>query len=123
MSEPVVGMRTATHAFSRSFLVASGIALLASMEQVATAAGIRKSDIKPIMTPLLWQTLRNYLQKNATSAFSGPLMRGDIATIKRHVAELRPIPAVREVYVALAKASLRYLPTKNRRLIERELRK
>jgi predicted short-subunit dehydrogenase-like oxidoreductase (DUF2520 family) len=97
------------------------IALLASMEQVALAAGIRKADIKPIMTPLLWQTLSNYLKKDAASAFSGPLVRGDVATIKRHLAELKQLPEVRQVYVALAKSSLRHLPVKNRKLIEREL--
>jgi predicted short-subunit dehydrogenase-like oxidoreductase (DUF2520 family) len=110
------------HAFG-SFASPLVIALLASMERVAAAAGIRKSDIKPIMTPLLWQTLRNYLQKNAASAFSGPLVRGDVATIKTHVAELRRFPEIREVYIALARASLRHLPVRHRQLIERELRK
>lgn len=108
------------HAFG-SFSSPLVIALLASMEQVALAAGIRKADIKAIMTPLLWQTLRNYLKKDAASAFSGPLVRGDIATIKKHLAELKPLPELRQVYIALAKASLRHLPVKNRKSIEREL--
>lgn len=110
------------HAFG-SFASPLVIALLASMEQVALAAGIRRGDIKPIMTPLLWQTLCNYLKKDAASAFSGPLVRGDVATIKRHLAELKQLPEVRQVYIALATASLQQLPVKNRKLIERELRK
>ncbi len=108
------------HAFG-SFASPLVIALLASMEQVALAAGIPKGNIKPIMIPLLWQTLRNYLKKDAASAFSGPLIRGDIATIKRHLAELKQLPEARQVYIALAQASLQHLPVKNRRLIEREL--
>ncbi len=109
------------HAFG-SFASPLVIALLASMEQVAAAAGIRPHDIKPIMTPLLWQTLRNYLKRDAASAFSGPLVRGDVATIKRHLSALKRLPEVRQVYIALARASLQHLPVKNRRLIERELR-
>ena len=74
------------------------------------------------MTPLLWQTLRNYLKKNAASAFSGPLVRGDVATIRKHLAELKKLPELREVYIALASASLKSLPVKNRKAVERELR-
>ena len=48
---------------------------------------------------------------------------GDVATIKRHLAELKQLPKVRQVYIALATASLQQLPVKNRKLIERELRK
>ena len=110
------------HAFG-SFSSPLVIALLATMEQVALAAGIRKGNIKPIMTPLLWQTLSNYLKKDAASAFSGPLVRGDVATIRRHLAELKQLPKARRVYIALAKASLHHLPVKNRKLIERELQR
>lgn len=109
------------HAFG-SFASPLVIALLASMEQVALAAGIRKQDIKPIMMPLLRQTLSNYLKKDAASAFSGPLVRGDVATIRRHLAELKQLPEARQVYIALAQASLKHLPVKNRKLVERELR-
>jgi predicted short-subunit dehydrogenase-like oxidoreductase (DUF2520 family) len=97
------------------------IALLATMEQVAEAAGVRRQDVKAIMTPLLWQTVRNYLKKDAASAFSGPLVRGDVATIEKHLAELKKLPQTREVYVALARASLRNLPAKNRKALTKIL--
>ncbi len=74
-----------------------------------------------MMAPLLWQTLRNYLKQDAASAFSGPLVRGDVATIRKHLAELKKLPEARQVYIALARASLNALPVKNRRSIEREL--
>jgi predicted short-subunit dehydrogenase-like oxidoreductase (DUF2520 family) len=109
------------HAFG-SFASPLVIALMSSMEQVASAAGIRKQDIKPVMVPLLWQTLRNYLKKDAASAFSGPLMRGDVATIRRHLTELKKLPEARQVYIALCKASLKTLPVKNRTKIEQFLR-
>src|SRR5208337_1582422 len=110
------------HVFG-SFASPLVIALMASLEQVAKAAGIRPDDIKTMMVPLLWQTLRNYLQHDAGSAFSGPLARGDVATVRKHLAELKVVPEAREVYIALAKATLKNLPVNNRRALERELGK
>ncbi len=98
------------------------IALMASLEQVAMAAGLRRQDIKPVMVPLLWQTLTNYLQHDAAAAFSGPLIRGDVATIRKHLVELKKVPAAREVYVALAKSALKHLPVKNAKGLARELK-
>jgi predicted short-subunit dehydrogenase-like oxidoreductase (DUF2520 family) len=109
------------HVFG-SFASPMVIALMASLEEVARAAGIRQSEIKSVMEPLLSQTLRNYLQQDAASAFSGPLVRGDAATVRKHLAELRNLPEARAVYVALARASLRFLPVRNRRMLERELK-
>ena len=108
------------HAFG-SFASPQLIALMAAMERIGMAAGIRPKDIKPVMLPLLQQTLRNYLDKTAAAAFSGPLMRGDVATVRRHLVELKVLPEVRELYVALAKASLQNLPVKNRSLLAKEL--
>lgn len=108
------------HVFG-SFASPLVIALMSSLESVALAAGIRKSEIKPVMVPLLWQTLHNYLKRDAASAFSGPLVRGDVATIRKHLAELKKLPGAREVYVALAKAAVKGLPVKNRKALEREL--
>lgn len=99
------------------------VALMASLEQVAKAAGIKPKDIKAIIVPLLWQTLRNYLQHDAASAFSGPLVRGDVATVRRHLQELKAVPEARAVYVALAKSALKNLPVKNRRAMEAVLKR
>lgn len=109
------------HVFG-SFASPMVIALMASLEEVARAAGIRRSEIKSVMEPLLAQTLRNYLQQDAASAFSGPLVRGDVATVRKHLAELLQLPEARAVYIALARASLNFLPVRNRRMLESELR-
>ena len=109
------------HAFG-SFTSPLVVALMASLEQVAEAAGVKKRDIKRVMLPLLLQTLQNYLDRDVAAAFSGPLVRGDVATVRKHLAALKKVPEAREVYVALAKAALKNLPVKNRRALERELR-
>ncbi len=109
------------HAFG-SFASPLVIALMASLERVAKAAGIRPENIKTMMVPLLWQTLRNYLQHDAGAAFSGPLARGDVAAVRRHLEELKAVPEARAVYVALASAALKNLPVKNRKAMQRELK-
>jgi predicted short-subunit dehydrogenase-like oxidoreductase (DUF2520 family) len=108
------------HAFG-SFASPLVIALMASLEQVALAAGVRKREIKRVMLPLLSQTLRNYLEQDAGSAFSGPLVRGDVATVRKHLDELKKAPEARAVYVALAKAALKSLPVRNRKALRAEL--
>jgi predicted short-subunit dehydrogenase-like oxidoreductase (DUF2520 family) len=109
------------HAFG-SFASPLVIALMASLEHVARAAGIKPGDAKTMMVPLLKQTLENYLQHDAASAFSGPLVRGDVATVRRHLQELKAVPEARAVYIALANAAIKYLPVKNRKAMERELK-
>jgi predicted short-subunit dehydrogenase-like oxidoreductase (DUF2520 family) len=99
------------------------IALVATLEEVARAAGIREFEIKPVVVPLIWQTLRNYLTHDAEAAFSGPLVRGDVTTVRKHLAELQRLPEARAVYVALANAALKNLPVKNRKALEKELKR
>jgi predicted short-subunit dehydrogenase-like oxidoreductase (DUF2520 family) len=110
------------HVFG-SFASPLVIALMASLEEVALAAGVRKQEIKPIMVPLLWQTLENYLKHDTASAFSGPLIRGDAATVRKHLAELKKLPQARSVYLALARSAIKNLPVKNRQQLAKELRR
>jgi predicted short-subunit dehydrogenase-like oxidoreductase (DUF2520 family) len=109
------------HVFG-SFASPLVIALMSSLEQVARAAGIKDTRIKRVMEPLLRQTLSNYLAQDAASAFSGPLVRGDVATVRKHLGELKQLPEARAVYVALAQAALNFLPVRNRPSLARELK-
>jgi predicted short-subunit dehydrogenase-like oxidoreductase (DUF2520 family) len=97
-------------------------AVLATAEQVAMAAGVPRGEARRRMIPILRQTLENYASLGAAGAFSGPIIRGDVETVKRHVRALRDAPVAGEVYAALARAAVRYLPGKRkaemRRLLE-----
>jgi predicted short-subunit dehydrogenase-like oxidoreductase (DUF2520 family) len=99
------------------------IALLASAEQVARAAGVRSPvAARKRMLPILEQTLRNYGALGPANAFSGPLVRGDVATVRRHLRALGKLPSASQVYVALARAALQTLPVRNRHELDRALR-
>ena len=73
------------------------------------------------MIPILQQTVANYAAFGAAGAFSGPIVRGDVDTVKRHLHVLRGVPAAREVYLGLARAVLQYLPVKNKSSLKRLL--
>jgi len=97
-------------------------ALLAATERVALSAGVSRKAARKRMLPILKQTLANYEALGAQGAFSGPLPRGDVATVQKHLKVLHGVKGAREVYVALARAALRDLPAKNRAALEKILR-
>jgi predicted short-subunit dehydrogenase-like oxidoreductase (DUF2520 family) len=97
-------------------------ALLVTSEHVAAAAGIERKTAKKMMLPIVRQTLANYADLEAEQAFSGPLIRGDIETVKRHLHTLRKLPVAQDVYLSLARAALAHLPGKNKRALEQALK-
>jgi len=98
-------------------------ALLAASERVARAAGVSRKAASERMLPILKQTVANYARLGAPGAFSGPIARGDVATVKQHLNVLRGVPGAREVYIALARAALRDLPAKNQAGLEKVLKR
>ncbi len=96
-------------------------ALLATSERVAADAGVKRGAARRRILPMLKQTLANYEALGAAGGFSGPIVRGDINTVKRHLEVLRGTPAAREVYQALAWAATEYLPGKNKAEVEKVL--
>lgn len=97
------------------------LAFLATLEEAARAAGLTRQDARRKSLPIIRQTLMNYSRLGPEHSFSGPIVRGDVATVAKHLAVLRKHPAPREVYVALARSALRRLPAKNREQLRRLL--
>lgn len=108
------------HAFD-AFASPMVIALMSALEQVGVAAGIKPSDLRTMAGPLLRQTIANYLEHGAAAAFSGPLVRGDVVTVRRHLRALRNVPQAREAYVGLSRAAVEFLPVKNKEEVKKHL--
>lgn len=100
------------HAFG-AFASPLLIATLAAGEKVARKAGLSQAQARAAMGPIVQQTVTNYLQKGTAGAFSGPLIRGDVETVRKHLDVLRALPEVREAYIALVRCALEALPVKN----------
>ena len=112
--------KLAYHAWG-AFLAPLFVSLLVTGEQVARAAGLSKVDARRKMVPIVRQTLANYAKLGPAGAFSGPIVRGDADVVLGHLKELKKIPEAREVYAALGRAALRYLPAGNRKALEKAL--
>jgi predicted short-subunit dehydrogenase-like oxidoreductase (DUF2520 family) len=97
------------------------VAMLATGEQVARAAGLSAIQARKIMLPIARQTLANYSALGPAGAFSGPIVRGDVPIVREHLRTLQKIPRAKEVYIALARAALQYLPARNRKELKKLL--
>jgi predicted short-subunit dehydrogenase-like oxidoreductase (DUF2520 family) len=89
------------------------VATLVTAERVGRGAGLSREQSRAIMGPILEQTLANYRKRGSAAAFSGPIKRGDLETVRRHLQQLARVPEAREVYRALVRSALRDLPAKN----------
>jgi len=98
------------------------VAALVTAERVGHGAGLTASQTRRVMAPILRQTMKNYLERGAAAAFSGPIKRGDINTVLRHLKELKRVPGASEVYQALVKSALMDLPSAKRRELRQLLR-
>jgi predicted short-subunit dehydrogenase-like oxidoreductase (DUF2520 family) len=91
------------------------VAALVTAERVGQGAGLSASQTRRVMGPILRQTMKNYAERGAAAAFSGPIKRGDINTVLRHLKELKRVPGASEVYRALVKSALMDLPSAKRK--------
>lgn len=98
------------------------VAALVTAERVGRAAGLTRSQTHTFMAPILRQTITNYLAHGATAAFSGPIKRGDVETVRRHLRELKRVPGAREVYQTLVRSALLGLPAGKRKELEKLVR-
>ncbi|MEV4776829.1 DUF2520 domain-containing protein [Microbacterium sp. LWH12-1.2] len=69
------------------------LAVLDAAEQVANASGIPASDARMLLAPLVRRSIENWADAGAAGALTGPIARGDEATVDRQraaIAETQP---------------------------------
>lgn len=88
--------------FASNYLVV----LAATAERLAGEAGLAPADARAGLRALMYGTLANLgSEVPAADALTGPVARGDAATVRRHLAALPPDLA--ELYRSLGRAALR----------------
>jgi predicted short-subunit dehydrogenase-like oxidoreductase (DUF2520 family) len=97
------------------------VAALVTAERVGRGAGLTASQTRRVMAPILRQTIKNYVERGAAAAFSGPIKRGDLNTVLRHLKELKRVPGASEVYRALVRSALMDLPSAKKKELMRIL--
>jgi predicted short-subunit dehydrogenase-like oxidoreductase (DUF2520 family) len=114
------------HAFG-AFLSPLLVVHLQTAAQLALKTGIPSRDLALLMRPILMRTFANFLvhvgeKGGSGKAFSGPLIRGDVETIRVHLRSLRQVPSARRLYIALLRSALESdLPLRNRSAVRRLL--
>jgi predicted short-subunit dehydrogenase-like oxidoreductase (DUF2520 family) len=98
------------------------LAYLVTLERAARLAGLASIQARRMALPILRQTLNNYGHVGSAKSFSGPFVRGDVATVDKHLALLKRSPNVRAVYTALARMALDGLPVRDRAKLIRLLK-
>jgi len=81
--------------------------------------GIKRRTARNILLPLIASTVRNLETKDPAQALTGTFSRGDLETVKRHLAALQRNQDALELYRLLGKRSLKL--TKGHRQITRVL--
>lgn len=103
--------------FASNYLVVSA----AMAQRLLERAGISSEAARAVLTPIIRGTVDNIVHNGAAGALTGPVTRGDRATIRKHLDTLPPDEAV--LYRALARAALTVarLEEGERESVEREL--
>jgi predicted short-subunit dehydrogenase-like oxidoreductase (DUF2520 family) len=92
----------AAAAMASNFLVA----LLDSAAQVLTATGMPMEQALSALLPLAKGALANIAEQGAKAGLTGPIRRGDVGTVVRHLTALHTRPQALEVYRVLGRATL-----------------
>lgn len=96
-------------------------ATLAAGVRTLAGAGIAEKDALALLGPMAAVTVANIQKKGLAQSFSGPIARGDAATIKLHRKVLEGHPLEAEVYNSLARLAAKNLPSADPAAIEKAL--
>lgn len=81
------------------------VALLSIAERLMDDAGIPAEDAQPALAALAAGAIENVAARGPVEALTGPVARGDAATVERHLARLSG--AERDVYCLLGREALK----------------
>jgi predicted short-subunit dehydrogenase-like oxidoreductase (DUF2520 family) len=84
--------------FSSNLLVG----LVASIYEIAGKMGWKDKELRQLVFPILAETLNNIEQYGLRSSLSGPLHRGDMETVKKHLKALKKNKRLSRMYKELS---------------------
>jgi predicted short-subunit dehydrogenase-like oxidoreductase (DUF2520 family) len=82
------------------------VALEGTAAGLLEGAGVGQAEALRTLLPLAQGTLQNVKSLGLEGALTGPVLRGDIETVRRHLAALRADPEARKVYRILGRQAL-----------------
>ncbi len=89
-----------------AFVAGHLLGVVEAATRILMAQGFTRRQAARALLPLVRQTLENFGRLGPGASWTGPVSRGDYATVARHVAALRAFPReYRAAYKALARLS------------------
>jgi predicted short-subunit dehydrogenase-like oxidoreductase (DUF2520 family) len=98
--------RTLYHA-AAVFMSNDVVALAAAATRLWTLAGLPENAGREALSPLLLSAAANVSKLKLADALTGPIARGDVATVEAHLRALAVDPGLRELYRRLSAELLR----------------
>lgn len=97
------------------------VALVYTAVSLLDQCGLAEDRAKRVLRPLLERTLHNVNKIDIFRALTGPVARGDLNTIQKHLAELEKFPPARRIYMDLAKQALE-MTKREKKISEQKIR-
>lgn len=96
-------------AYHAACSIASGffVVLLDAALQLLRDAGFKASQSRRLLFPLVEGTLQNVKQLDTRSSLTGPIARGDVTSIRKHLQALSARPELMEAYRCLCRLALK----------------
>ncbi len=98
-------------------------ALLAATQAAGRAAGLSSAEALRRMQPIVERTVANFFAERPAQSLSGPVARGDTATVASHLATLASHPELQQIYRALQSFAVTALPGKQKPALRKLLSK
>jgi predicted short-subunit dehydrogenase-like oxidoreductase (DUF2520 family) len=104
-----------------SFASGLMVALLAAAAEAGGRAGIAPKTVAKLLRSLAGGTFQNWYRNGAAASFGGPIVRGDVETIRLHLASLQGTPELAAIYRALSGYAVEHLPGEKKSQLRAEL--
>ena len=95
---------------------------LVAAQQVAALAGFSPRQAKALLEPMAHASVDNFFSRGGAKSFSGPIARGDVATIRLHLQSLQSHPMLAALYRSLAEYAVESLPSQAGKELRKLLR-
>ncbi len=117
---PLDGRNKPAYHAAGAFVAGHVLAVMETATRILMRVGFTRRRAVRALLPLARETLRNFEHLGPGSAWTGPLSRGDYATLARHLQALRDFPReYRQAYVALTRLGGRVLARDARAMLRR----
>lgn len=99
------------------------VALIEITRMIQKKLRWKDKDFNDVILPIIFETLNNIEENGMEKGLSGPIARGDIKTIKKHLRILKSEPEILNAYSALSNIIIKYAPGDKQKILKRILRR